>query len=245
MKSRPYAHVAATTAALAVVGVSAAALWSGTANAAQSGTDSAYGISASGAASIGARPSVSSSNGSTRSDSGSAKSSDGTVSISSATVTAGGGKASAKVNGFTAFDGLVSASNATATCDNGKVSSSANGPASGALGKKGSIAYGVKSTNGDGSTTIVAMRVTIKAGAGTEAATINVASATCGTGHEDPKPDPKPSDTVKPTPPNGGKPKPSKPDHTTKPTTGSGNSGLGTKQAPKPNTRTTNLPVTG
>jgi hypothetical protein len=255
-------RIAASALAALTAGGAAAVFWASQADAASGYHDAAYGISATGGAPIGARPSVSSTDGATHSDSGGARSSDGSVSISSATVSAGGGKASAKVSGFSAFDGLVAASSVSATCKDGKVSSDANGTGGGSLGKKGSVSYGVTFKNGDGSTTIIGMQVHIKAGAGIEAETINVASATCAPGTSDPDPTktPKPHPTSdkptqkpthkptgEPTKTHTGKPKPT---DTTKPkptaSTGSSPSTDGTTPAaPVPTPRKTHLPVTG
>jgi len=180
----PHQHTRLAASALGVITTAGLAatipFWANTqpARAAGGYHDAAYGIAASGAAPISARPSVSSTNGSTHSGSGGASSSDGTISISSASVLAGGGKASARVSGFSAFDGLVTASTVTATCSNGSVSSSASGT-SASLGKNGSVAYDVHVTNSDGSTTVIGMQVHIATGHGTEAATISIASATC------------------------------------------------------------------
>jgi hypothetical protein len=250
-------RIAASALAALTAGGATAVFWTAQADAAASYHDAAYGISATGGAPIGARPSVSSTNGATHADSGGARSSDGTVSISSATVSAGGGKASAKVSGFSAFDGLVSASSVSATCKDGKVSSDVNGTSEGSLGKKGSVSYGVTFRNGDGSTTIIGMQVRIKAG-GTEAETINIASATCAPGTGDPEPTktPKPHPTSdkptqkptgEPTKTHTGKPKPTDTSIPKPPaSTGSSPSTDGTTPAaPVPTPRKTHLPVTG
>ena len=170
-------------AASALVGVTAVgagiAAWAAQAHAAGGFYDAAYGISSTGAARIGPTPAVSSPNGLPRSDFGGAGSSDGTVSVETTFVKAGGGKASATVTGFTAFGDLVRASTVAATCSNGAATSHVSGTPAGRLGKKGTIAYDVRVKNSDGSTTVVGMQIRISAAAGTQAATINVASATC------------------------------------------------------------------
>ncbi len=246
-------RIAASALAALTAGGATAVFWATQADAAGGYHDAAYGISASGGAPIGARPAASSTNGATRTGSGRARSSDGSVSIRSATVSAGGGKASAKVSGFSAFDGLVSASSVSATCKDGKVGSDANGTGEGSLGKKGSVSYGVTFRNGDGSTTIIGMQVRIRAGAGIDAATINVASATCAPGKSDPAPTktPKPRPTSgKPTQKPTHKPtgEPTK-THTGKPkptaSVGSSPSRDNTPPAPTPTPRKTHLPVTG
>lgn len=205
----PYTRMAASAlASLTVVGLAAAVpFWADErpASAAARYHDAAYGIAASGAAPISARPSVSSSNGSLHTGGGGVQSSDGTIKVSSSSVSAGDGQASAQVSGFSAFDGLVSASSVTATCSNGKVSSSASGT-SGALGAKGSVVYDVHLSNSDGSTTVIGMQVHVAAGKGTEAATISVAAATCAKADDS-------ETTSKPT----GRPT-SKPTHSPSPT---------------------------
>lgn len=201
------------TAGTAVVGVARAA--------APDRPDRAYGIFATGAAPIEATPFVRSRDGRMTTETGAAGSSDGTVSIGAATVTAGRGTASATVTDLRAFDGLVSASRVTASCDNGAVTSHADGPRPGALGRRGSIAYAVQSTDGDGTTTIIGMQVRVRAAAGVSAATINVASATCAAPASTPSTaptsastSPRPSPTGPRPSPTTGRPTPSRPANT-------------------------------
>ena len=188
---------------------------------------------------------MSSTDGQQRSASGAASSSDGTITIGSATVRAGGGRASASVTGFTAFGGLVSASSVSVTCIDGVVTASVSGTPAGAVGRKGTVAHGVRSTNADGSTTIIGMRVTISAVAGTPAAVINVASATCA-----------PVSAPAPTPTSGTTSKPSTGQPTTPPVSrpnsgdptppaGQTPSSAATPSAPTPQPNDTYIPVTG
>ncbi len=195
-----HTRIGLTALGLTVTGLGVTA-WNSQADAAGNYHDSAFGISASGAAPIGATPSVSSTQGSKRTAAAAASSSDSSISVNSASVSAGGGKASATVDGFTAFDGLVHASTVTATCDNGTVSSHTTG-VFGSLGQKGSIAYGVKNRNSDGSMTIIGMQVRLTAGINTAASTINIASVTCAHVSSRPiEPDPTPTSTLRqPTP---------------------------------------------
>jgi hypothetical protein len=183
--------------ALATTGAPATILAAGNASAASTYHDSAYGISATGAAPIRATPVVSSTNGTVKTASGSARSSDGTVSTASASVRAGAAKATARVSGFSAFGGLVSGTVSVA-CDHGVVSGTVSGTPAGTVGRKGTVEYQVISHNANGSTTIIGMRVV------TPAETINVGSATCAPASAPgPSPDPtgKKSATARPTHP--------------------------------------------
>ena len=201
--------------------------------------DAAYGISATGAAPLPAAPTVSSTDGSTRSKPAGARTSDGSVSIGSATVRAGAGKASATVTDFSALDGLVTAMKVIATCDNAAVTSSADGPAAGALGEKGSITYGVKTHNDDGSTSIIGMRVLLTANAATPAATINVAAATCAA--NDPIPSPS-ATTTPPEPTTSSEPTTPRPSPTSaKPTTTPPTRTTSTAPTPTAPTRTADI----
>lgn len=202
--------------------------------------DGAYGISATGAVLLTATPAVSSTDGSTRSDTGDARTSGGSVSVGSATVRAGAGKASATVTDLTMLDGLVTASKVTATCDNAAVTSSVDGPTTAALGEKGSIAYGVKTHNEDGSTTIIGMRVQFTASAATPGATINVAAATCAAN------DPLPSSPATTTPPQPTPPQPTtlRPSPTSaKPTIIAPTRSTSTAPTPTAPTRTADMPT--
>ena len=221
--SRPRTPLIVAGLALAATGILTTALAAGNASATSTFHDSAYGISATGAAPIAATPAVSSTNGAVTTASGSARSSDGTVSIASANVQAGAAKATARISGFSAFGGLVSAT-VRVSCDHGVVSGTVSGTPAGPVGRKGMVEYKVISHNPNGSTTIIGMRVV------TPAETINVGSATCA-----PTSAPAPSPTGKksPTP---------RPTHT--PTHGP-TSTPGQPAAPKPTPTEGTLPVTG
>lgn len=264
--SRRTRMITSTVAAM-TVGGAGIALGTVQAHALADYRDVAYGISATGAAPINATPMVSRTGRDTRSDSGSARSSDGTIAIASATVTAGEGQADATVTGFTAFDGLVSATTVTASCRNATVTSGATGTSAGGLGRRGSVAYNVRTTNQDGSRTVIGMQVRVQAGRGVEAATINVASATCTAVTPSPTPSPtrttaptsSPTRTTTPTTsptrthtaePTRKPPAESPPTRTTTrpaapPVVSPGGAATGLGPAPVPTPRTTHLPVTG
>jgi hypothetical protein len=237
---RARTRTTALVVAAAGLTVAAASAWSHQATAAASFLDRAYGISATGAAPIGATPSVSSSDGQDRTATGGASSSDGTISIGTATVHAGGGAASAQVSGFTAFAGLVVASTVSASCDHGVVTSKVDGTPAGPLGRKGEVAYGVTIDNADGSITIIGMQVTITASPVIEASTINVAVATCAPNAQTPSP----THTPTTAPPGSRSPSPTRSasggaSPTTVPI------GQPTSLAPAPSPARTHLPVTG
>ena len=241
-------HVSSRTAAtITVAGAAAAAaaavgLLGAPAGAADRFGDAAYGIRASGAATIAATPAVSSTDGQPRTASGGARTSDGTVSLTSATVRAGGGTASIQANGFTAFGGLVAASSVHVDCDHGAVTASVQGTPAGPVGRKGRVDYGVQTRNSDGTTTIVGMRISIQNSPNTAVEVIDVASATCGNPTGGGTPTPAPTTTAPtgrpttpgptrtgPSPTGGARPSPSR----------------SVPAAPPPSPGTGHLPVTG
>jgi hypothetical protein len=205
------------------------------AGAASTANSSAYGIAGSGSVPISQHGAASSTDGATHNSTESSyTSSDQTVKATGIRSTATAYAASSNVASVSYINGLLKISSAYANCSGGKVSGGGSVSYDQTKLSKVTVAKGHTTKNSDGSVTVTGVIVTVH-GAGGNAETLNVASATCAA-----KPGTKPT---KPTPTHTTNPTQSptsptqSPTSTESPTTG--------PTAPAPTATTTHLPVTG
>jgi hypothetical protein len=204
------------------------------AGAASAANSSAYGIAGVGSVPISQHGAATSSDGATHnSTEASYTSSDQTVKATGIRSTASAYAASSNVASVTYINGLLKVTSAYANCNGGKGSGGGSVSYDQSKLSKVTVAKGHVTKNSDGSTTYAGVIVTVH-GAGGNAETLTVASATCSA-HPGTKP-------TKPTAPSTTSPTTSQspttgPTSTPSPTTG--------PTAPVPTATTTHLPVTG
>jgi hypothetical protein len=146
--------------------------------------DAAFAVFAYGDQPLSAGPNAYSFDGRTSENVGGARSADGQLIVGWGHATAGDGHADAVATDVTVLGGTIRATAVIAHCRHGAATSRAIG-VTGAANGAATVAYDVRRTNPDGSTTVVGMQIRPRDGRDT---VINIASATCAPRQNHPTP---------------------------------------------------------